>query len=400
MATSNRESLQTARQSVRVFCDYFLPSQRAGGPAKSLHGIFSALGGECDFEVITRDRDRGMARAYDDVEPGRQQQCYSASVLYTPPSIGRLWVIWRALSQRRANVIYLNSFFSPIFTIFPLTLLRLRFVARPSKVIVAPRGELAESALKIKSPRKQSYLRLAKMLGLYKNAVWHVESEKERREVERALGVHLNIDAAQTEVLVAPPPLADIPRLPGKRKAQGHLKIVFLSRISRIKNLQFAIEVVGGLSGDVEFDIFGPFPRAEDAAYWRECQVNLSELPDNISVRYCGEVERDEVVATLRPYHLFILPTLGENYGHVIVEALSAGCMLCISDQTPWRALEDKRIGWDIPLQQTERFREVLQHCVAMDDQEFTAHTSSIQYYLEHTISGATVHSQNLRLFT
>src|SRR3546814_17574361 len=38
---------------------------------------------------------------------------------------------------------------------------------------------------------------------------------------------------------------------------------------------------------------------------------------------------------------------LGENYGHVIAEALEAGLRLLISDQTPWRGLAEAGVGHD-----------------------------------------------------
>jgi glycosyltransferase involved in cell wall biosynthesis len=31
-----------------------------------------------------------------------------------------------------------------------------------------------------------------------------------------------------------------------------------------------------------------------------------------------------------------VFPTLGENFGHVIAESLSASCPVICSDQTPW----------------------------------------------------------------
>jgi hypothetical protein len=47
----------------------------------------------------------------------------------------------------------------------------------------------------------------------------------------------------------------------------------------------------------------------------------------------------------LAEYDLFLFPTLGENYGHVISEALASGCPVVISDQTPWRNLEAEGIN-------------------------------------------------------
>jgi len=81
------------------------------------------------------------------------------------------------------------------------------------------------------------------------------------------------------------------------------------------------------------------------------------------------------VCQTLAAYHLFLLPTRGENFGHAILEALSAGCPVLISDQTPWRGLESSGIGWALPLTEPERFRAVLNQCIAMDEAEF-AHRS------------------------
>ena len=42
-----------------------------------------------------------------------------------------------------------------------------------------------------------------------------------------------------------------------------------------------------------------------------------------------------------------------------------------ISDQTSWRGLEEKGIGWDVPLEKVEMFREVLQRRVDMNNDEY-----------------------------
>ena len=47
---------------------------------------------------------------------------------------------------------------------------------------------------------------------------------------------------------------------------------------------------------------------------------------------------------------MFFFPTLGENYGHVIFEALSVGCIPVISDQTPWHEISLKHAGYELSL--------------------------------------------------
>jgi glycosyltransferase involved in cell wall biosynthesis len=51
-----------------------------------------------------------------------------------------------------------------------------------------------------------------------------------------------------------------------------------------------------------------------------------------------GDVSPERVNAVFAAYDLFILPTLGENFGHVILEALTAGTPVLTSDQTQWKA--------------------------------------------------------------
>jgi glycosyltransferase involved in cell wall biosynthesis len=72
-------------------------------------------------------------------------------------------------------------------------------------------------------------------------------------------------------------------------------------------------------------------------------------------------------------HKLFLIPTLGENFGHVIFESLAVGCPVLISDRTPWRGLEEKGVGWDVPLGDVARFRAILQECVDMDSEAYAS---------------------------
>ena len=67
-----------------------------------------------------------------------------------------------------------------------------------------------------------------------------------------------------------------------------------------------------------------------------------------------------------------LLPTLGENFGHVISEALVGGCPVIISDQTPWRDLEKEQVGWDIDLNDEVSFVNAIQYCINLDHDQYT----------------------------
>jgi glycosyltransferase involved in cell wall biosynthesis len=76
----------------------------------------------------------------------------------------------------------------------------------------------------------------------------------------------------------------------------------------------------------------------------------VSRLPAAVTVEYTGEATHRDLQRRLANYDVMILPTLGENFGHVIVEAWTAGCPVLVSDRTPWRQLASHGVGWDVAL--------------------------------------------------
>ena len=224
---------------------------------------------------------------------------------------------------------------------------------------------------------------MARYLHLYRDLKWHATCEREASDI-LALGVRLKLDM---QLAVVPPTvLADISitrdngvsrHWPEKRP--NSLKVVFLSRISRIKNLPFAVSLLRDLPGNIEFNIFGP---VEDADVWRDCQRLVASLPSSVQVTYRGEVPHPDVPRVLASHDLFILPTQSENFGYVIAESLGAGCPVLISDQTPWRDLAASGVGWDLQLDNREGFRQALLRCMGMTQQEHASMRRRAQQFV------------------
>ena len=114
-----------------------------------------------------------------------------------------------------------------------------------------------------------------------------------------------------------------------------------------MKNLDFALRALSMVQEKVDFTVYGP---AEDQGYWEECQALVGRLPENVRFQYLGAVSAKDVPHLLADQDLFFLPTRGENFGHVIVEAFGAGLPVLTSDRTPWRHLESRGVGWDLPV--------------------------------------------------
>ena len=78
------------------------------------------------------------------------------------------------------------------------------------------------------------------------------------------------------------------------------------------------------------------------------------------------------------------MPTKGENYGHVIAEALCAGLPILIANTTPWRDLVSKGIGWDISLEEPMQFSFAIEKASAMS-------AESYQEYRQNVLSWAKI---------
>lgn len=151
-----------------------------------------------------------------------------------------------------------------------------------------------------------------------------------------------------------------------------------------------------GVAGAIHFSIYGPL---EDARYWHRCQELVAQLPPNVKVEYGGAVKPDRVGALMAQHDLLFLPTLGKNFGHVILEAMVTGCPVLISDRTYWRGLEAAGVGWDVPLEEPERFRDILRSCVAMDSEPWRGLSERARKYGTQRLSDPEARKQNRALF-
>ena len=114
--------------------------------------------------------------------------------------------------------------------------------------------------------------------------------------------------------------------------------------------------------------------------------------------KYDGEIEHRKLGKIFCEHELLFLPTLGENYGHVVCESLMAGCPVLISDQTPWRDLEKEGVGWAIPLDDTDAVQAVLQQCIDGDAEWHEALSARARSYARLALDIEAVEA-NRRLF-
>jgi len=343
------------KPKILIFVSYYLPGYKAGGPLRTIANIVEHLSDDFEFWILTRDRDLGDDASYANVVINEWNNIGNAHVFYLSPDRQTLDGMTDIINNTPHDVLYLNSFFDPIFTLKPLLARRFGRV-KDTPVVLAPRGEFSVLALRLKSLKKSIYIRAVKLLGLYDNLYWHASSVHEAEDIKRVFAPTDDkiLTALDLPTKISQDYFTDSPSEIDRKT----LRIVFLSRISPMKNLDYALRILKNVKAKVKFDLYGPI---EDREYWALCEVLIGALPANIDVAYCGPVHPDDIAKTFSQYDLFLFPTRGENYGHVIAESLSVGTPVLISDQTPWRNLESDGLGWDISLDDTSGFIKVIE---------------------------------------
>lgn len=378
--------------TVLTFARFFLPGYQAGGPIVSLNNLFAALGDEVNFRLVTSDRDIMDDRPYASVASGAWSPVGKASVLYLAPGDVSLELIGGVARQLEPEALYLNSFFDTRFTLRVLAARRLGRLPS-ARLILAPRGEFSAGALSLKSARKNAYIASLKTTGLLNDVEWHASTPFEAGEIRAALGRR-----ATRHIHVAPDlgamPLGDIPEWQ-PRAADEPFRVCFLSRISPMKNLGGAISALAHMRSPTIFTVYGPI---EDEAYWQKCLRESEGLPAHVSVVYEGSLDRAAVHTTIARQDAFFLPTFGENYGHVIPEALSVGLPVVISDQTPWKGLAEKGVGYDGRLDDRAFARE-LDKLASLDARALGAMRLRCQDYARSVITSVEAVAANRRIF-
>lgn len=227
------------------------------------------------------------------------------------------------------DLIYLNSFFSPL-TIYFIFL-------NKSICLISPKGELYEGALANKYLKKIIWIKVFNIL-FKRKILFHATSKEEE--------ILINKNVEPKKIYVVP----DIIKLDfsGLKKTNKTLKVVFVSRIELKKNLSFCIEVLSKVKRDISFEIYGDIG---DKDYFTYCISELKNLPKNVSYSYNGVLKSNQIKDVFLNADLFFFPTLGENFGYIILESLSSYCFTILSKGTTiFDDLNDFKIGTNVDL--------------------------------------------------
>lgn len=250
------------------------------------------------------------------------------------------YLIIHKKSKNFLNKDYLNNVIkkSDIIHIFggwtlfyvKISLLALKF---KKKVIVHPMGFYEPWSLSQKRIKKRVAWNLYQKKILLKADLIHCASLNEQNSLKK-----LNSNF-KTTVL---PFGIDHSVLKKKISKNIKKKCLFFSRLHKKKGLDKLLKAWIDLKNpNWSLDIIG----FGDAKYYKK----IYDLDKNKKVKFLQPItNKKRKFKIFDQYDLLVLPTSNENFGIVILEALSRGLPVLTTNETPWSIIQEKKAGWII----------------------------------------------------
>src|SRR5688572_7640772 len=145
--------------------------------------------------VFTTDRDLNDPAPYNNIETNTWVE-YDTGVKVFYCSPGKL--SWNHMQQQvkaiNPDFLYLNSMYSRYFSIYPLLMKKLNIIN--SKIVLAPRGMLKDSATQFKSTKKKFFLTAFRQMRLHKFTHFHATDKTEERDVQKYFGNKVRVTLA------------------------------------------------------------------------------------------------------------------------------------------------------------------------------------------------------------
>lgn len=307
----------------------FYPS-RLGGPANAVYWLCKALARKGhDITVVTTregiDEGRVELDKWVDVDGIKVRYCDTTSKFSTS--------IFRHSFKKVKNndtVVFSSICFLPNF------LIAIAARLKGKKIIWSPRGELFETAVEGSKGKRLYFAVLNSLMG--KHILFHATSEVEK--------VAIHYYFPESEVVIIP----NYMEVPEKIDVESdYANLLYVGRIAPIKALD---NLIMGLSLSQIFRksvskmiiVGGVEKKFEEYSQHLLELIKKEGLQEK--VEFVGSLTGKEKFKAYASARFSFLVSNSENFGNVVIEALSQGTPVVTSKGTPWESLEKEKAGY------------------------------------------------------
>ena len=350
-----------------------LPSHYALGPAETCENVASALSKYARITIISVGTDRLTGAKIDASMLSKDQQTRPFARIFIPNDMLLFPRLFRYIAKGKGPLV-LHCLFDYRFVLVAFCFAIL--VGR-KPIFHFPHGMLLDAVFEHNRFLKTVFCWVYRLTNVGVRVTHIASSKLEERDIRRRLGPRASVYVIP-QVTSLPPEFRNAS--PRGRIPNEPLQVCFVGRVCKQKNLIYAIEILSKLDFQISMDVIGSI---EDEAYFYLCKEKIRGLPGNIQGDVRGPLERSELLKRLPNYDILFAPTLGENHGHSILEALGVGLPVLISDLCPWTDINDFGGGWSFPLSKRSLFADALRKAFHSGPEWADVRRSAYKYFDE-----------------
>ena len=313
----------------------YKPAFIYGGPVRSIASLCESLVMKGQDVTVYTTRANGKKEL--DVEPGKAYNVDGVKVYYfsrqTKGHSNYSRGLFKALrdSASTFDVIHIHSWWN--------------FIAVISASIAIKKGKLPVISLRgtmtsFSFTHRNKIIKEAfhQWIGkkLLQQCFLHVTSDEEKTKLQHF------VDTAR---ILCISNLLDLPKsVVGQHKDELFIKLIFIGRIHPVKNLEMLFQVLSELhSVPYQLQILGD----GEPQYVHTLKSKTAHMP---SIQWKGDIDGEEKFKLLANADLLVVPSHIENFGNVVIESLSQGTPVLVSDQVGNKDYVLKNnIGWVAP---------------------------------------------------
>lgn len=236
-----------------------------------------------------------------------------------------LMYLWK--NMRNYEVIHIHSWWN-LVAVFAVLLCWLRGV----KPILAPRGMLSSYSFEHENSLKKKLIHKTVGHFLLTKTVLHATATAELKEGRELIKGWKGF--VLPNILPLPTKIFEV----SAKKDINKLNFLFLSRIDHKKGIEFMFETLADLTiklqnnnnkFNYEFVIVGSY----ENDYLKELQDLATKLQISQNIVWAGRIEGNQRFQYYADADIFVLLSHNENFANVVIEALSQGTPVFISDK-------------------------------------------------------------------
>jgi glycosyltransferase involved in cell wall biosynthesis len=282
--------------------------------------------------------------------------------------VGGFWDLMRSLNFLGKNKITLKYLLKNIDILhihglwsYQTSILAIISIMSDIKLVIHPRGMLSKSAINSKKYKKRLALLLYQRFILKRASLIYVTSRDEYNDV---------LEFSQSDKIIMVPNN-------GRRKLSKDFKslnqnsnntynFLFISRLHPLKGLDNLLIAFKNLKqSNWHLTIAGP----GSIKYLRKLHTTCKRFEISQNVTFLPEVNDEQKNLLYQKHDVFVLPSLTENYGIVVEEALFAQMPVITTTGTPWKDLNKLKCGWCVGTLPIDIYK-ALTEVINMDKQQ------------------------------